>query len=133
MSKLTSDILDRDVFCEHMDSTSDHSRRLIFLHDSALRHQLATAQARIEALEQEKLTMYEEAEHAATEALARLQRLEQQLVTTHAHLEAQRTATYQAVEREHAAKRELAISRHELHVAQEVIVAISLQEKKAQL
>jgi hypothetical protein len=43
MSELTSDILDRDVFCEHMGSSSNHSRRLIFTHDSVLRQQLATA------------------------------------------------------------------------------------------
>lgn len=40
---------------------------------------------------------------------AKIMALEQQLAETHAHLEAQRTATYQAVKRAHAAGRELAL------------------------
>ena len=52
MSELTSDMLDRDVFCEHMNSTSNHSRRLIFVHDSAIRRKLAAVtQERDELLE----------------------------------------------------------------------------------
>jgi hypothetical protein len=39
---------------------------------------------------------------------AQVERLELQLAETYAHLAAQRQATYQAVEREHAAKRQLA-------------------------
>ena len=41
----------------------------------------------------------------------RVDALQRQLATTTAHLEAQRTATYQAVAREHTAKRELVTAR----------------------
>ena len=47
-------------------------------------------------------------EQARAERVAELERLRQQLAETQAHLDAQRQATYQAVEREHAAKRQLA-------------------------
>jgi alkylation response protein AidB-like acyl-CoA dehydrogenase len=40
--------------------------------------------------------------------MAEVETLRRQLAETHAHLEAQRQATYQAVEREHAAKAALA-------------------------
>lgn len=49
--------------------------------DAALRGQ-------VEALEAEKLTMDEEAEHVATEALARLQHMEQQLAAAQKTLDA---------------------------------------------
>jgi len=39
---------------------------------------------------------------------AQLDQLRQQLATTHEHLESQRRVTYEAIEREHAAKQQLA-------------------------
>lgn len=49
----------------------------------------------------------------------RVDALQQQLATTTTHLEAQRTATYQAVAREHTAKREMVTARQEVRAANE--------------
>ena len=78
---------------------------------TALQQQLATTQAKIVELEQQLAIAQArivELEQQLAVAQARIVELEQQLATTNAHLEAQRTATYQAVEREHLAKQLLA-------------------------
>ena len=92
-------------------------------HDDSLElelmRQLAASEARVKELEEAtqhallaKLETYHfECAAGPLELCTDWHDLKQQLATTTAHLEAQRTATFQAVAREHAAKKQLALAR----------------------
>ena len=64
-------------------------------------------------LEHTKSAMASEYEMDMNDQIRKRRAVEQQIADTHAHLESQRQATYQAVEREHAAKQQLATARRE--------------------
>jgi hypothetical protein len=97
MSELTREQVERLCDRLHKEVTWKHEIHYILSTDAALR-------AKLEAVTAER----DEALLRRSEMIAMYEQLQHELRETTTHLEAQRTETYQAVEREQRAKRKMA-------------------------
>lgn len=81
--------------------------------------------AQLAAVTQEKLRMYEEAEHVAGKALARLQRLEQQLAADQSFIDTTQRMYLDAVMQKNIARQQLATSQARCAQYDELIMAVA--------